>query len=124
MMLDNVSAAIISDAENVDNSRHVVLAITADGTTPTFRVRVKGSIAENKPNFANAQARDNQWDYIMLKDLNDGTTFDGVSGVSFAGTGGTSLYEVNTNGLKHFVVEIDNYTGGNCTVYSRRFTER
>lgn len=124
MMLNGVSAAIISDRENVDNSRHVVLAITAHGTTPTFRVRVKGSIAQDEVDYSAAQAEDNQWGYMMLKDLNDGTTIDGDIGISYAGTGGTQFVEINTNGLKHFVVEVDNYTGGNATVYSRAFTER
>lgn len=124
MMLNNVNAAVISEAENVDNSRHVVLAITADGTTPTFRIRVKGSITNDAPNFGGAQTRQNQWEYIMLKDLNDGTTIDGSTGISWAGTGSTRLVEINTNGLKHFVVEVDNHTSGNATVYSRRFTER
>lgn len=124
IMLAGVSANTVSEAENVDNSRHVDLAVTAHGTTPNFRIRVKGSIAQDAPDFSAAQSETNQWGYVMVKDLNDGTTINGDVGLVYSGTGGTSLVEINTNGLKHYVVELDNYTSGNATVYSRAFTER
>lgn len=111
-----------SFAMNVDNSRHVMLAIVSDNLA-NLRLRVKGSIAQDAPNFSLAQAPDNMWGYIMLKDLNDGTTINGVNGVSFSGTDGVYFLEVNTNGLKHICVELDNYTAGDVTVYGRAFTE-
>ena len=123
VLLNNVTGAVISDAENVDNSRHVVLAIAAEGT-PTLRIRVKGSVQQDSPNFGAPQTKDNLWFYIMLKDIADGATIDGITGISFAGAAGYRMMEVNTNGLKHFVAEVDNHTDGEVTVYSRAFTER
>ena len=121
-MLDGKTAgAQISDAENVDNSRHIVLALTAFNS-PNFRIRIKGSITNDAPDFGAAQSETNQWEYIMAKDLNDGSTINGSVGISWAGTGSTRMVEVNTNGLKHFVVEVDNHVAGNAYVYSRRFS--
>lgn len=112
-----------SDAENVDNSRHLMLAISS-ANLANLRVRVKGSISQDQPDFTGAQSPTNQWGYVMLKDLNDGATINGDAGVVYAGTDALNFVEVNTNGIKHLCVEVDNYVAGDVSVYSRSFTER
>ena len=97
----------------VRDFRHVVL--TMRSTQGTFQVRIQGSVAEKMPDFTLTSTSDNQWDYVESKDLEDGTTIDGDTGVGFTGTA-TRIVEVNTNHLRWLALRVVGYAAGEVTV--------
>lgn len=122
-MLNALASNGHSEVEDVDNSRHVVIAVAGEAA-PALRVRVKGSISERAPDFTAPRSASNMWDYIQTKDLQDASTLNGDSGLTFAGTADVRMLEINTNGLKFYCLEVDTWTVGNVTAISRKFTEK
>lgn len=116
------AADAVSELQNVDNARHIVAAIDTSGSA-ALRVRFKGSIADEAPNFSNAQAADNQWDYLQLKDLESGASLAGATGLLLSGSDDNRMFEVNTNGMKWIVAEVSSHSAGVVTVLIRSFEE-
>ena len=117
-LLDAVSENGYSYPDSVGyvrDFRHVSLAITAS-SSPTLTVRILGSVAEEMPDFSSAASETNQWKYVQTKNLEDGSTIDGDTGVNFAGTAGTENVEVNTNNLRWLAVEVSGHSAGTVTV--------
>lgn len=111
-----------SDSENVANSRHLVVAVDT-ANTATLVVKIKGSISDALPDFTAAASPTNQWAYLQLKDLNDGSTIGGSTGVTATGADIHKMFEVNTNGVRHVCAEVSGHSGGDATVLLRAFNE-
>lgn len=106
---------------NVSDVRHIIVYIVGDGTAAST-VKAKGSIADEKPDFSAAQSRSNKWDYVQMKDLSDGSTVNGSTGVVFAADGIRQL-EINVNGLSWLDFDITAISGGAVSVYYKGFSE-
>lgn len=119
-MLDNVAADGHSQVERVENASHIGLSVAGNGTTPTFVIKVKGAV-EAGVDFTAPRSPTNQWDYIQLKDLQDGASINGDTGVAFVGTADVRMLEVNINGLYEYCLEVSGRTNGNAHAYGRQF---
>lgn len=121
-LFDGQAENAVSELENVDNSRHLIVAIDTENSA-NCTIRFKGSIQDTPPDFSSAQAVDNQWEYLQLKDLMDGSSIDGDTGLALAGTDAHRMFEINTNGIKYVVAEVSSHVAGNVDVQLRAFNE-
>jgi len=90
------------------NYRHkqLVLSTTGMGAGDTITVKVQGSSEETPPDFHKAKSSTNEWDYIQLVDLEDGSTHDGDTGITFADSNDLRKFAVNDDGLFWVNVQI------------------
>jgi len=95
----------------VQGFRHLELHTDTSGTA-TMTFKVQGSDAEVMPNFNAAQSVTNRWDYIEIKDLQDGTAIDGDTGVAAAGADDHRMFEINANSLRWVNVVVTAWTQG------------
>ena len=101
----------------VEEFRHVEFALDTDGgADAALTVKFQGSIAETAPDFSAAQSVTNQWDYIEVKDLEDGTSIDGDTGIAAAAADVHRHFEANINALRWINCEISGWTVGEVTV--------
>lgn len=106
----------------VDDFRHCVIAVhTANSANGTLKFA--GSIAEDAPNFAAAQSAANSYDFIEVKDLEDGSAIDGDTGIAPAGTDDHRLFEANINGIRWLNARITAISAGDFTVTVRLYND-
>lgn len=121
-LFDGVAADGVSEAQNVENARHLVLALaTADSANLT--IQFMGSISIEKPDFSAARSTDNQYEYLQVKDLQNGSGINGDDGISFAATDDHRLLEVNTNGIKWIAAKISSHSAGTVYLTLRAFED-
>ena len=89
------SATQLTAALNVSEFRNVVITVGMTGPV-NQKIFVKGAIGGSPPNFAASRSRTNQWDYVEVVDLQDGTAIDGDTGIQFTTTD-VRFFEVNEN---------------------------
>lgn len=121
-VLDAKATTGVSQPINVEGYSHVILAVHT-ASSANLTVKFQGSIAESAPNFAGAQTPANAWDYVQVKDLEDGSSIDGDTGLAPAGTDDHRLFEVNTNGLRWFSANVTARSAGSVTVLLKAFEE-
>lgn len=112
----------VSPADDVSNYRHLVVAMDTAGSA-ALRIQILGSISDECPDFSAAQAADNQYEALQLKDLQSGASLNGDDGLLLSGTDDHRLFEVNTNGIKWVAAKISSRTAGNATVAIRPFSD-
>lgn len=101
----------------VPDYRNVVFTFDTDGGgDASLTVKFQGSIQEDAPDFSAAQSATNQWDYIQTKDLEDGSSIDGDTGISVASADDHRSVEANINALRWVNVIISGWTEGEVTV--------
>lgn len=102
---------------DVRDYRNVVVSIgTSDSADLT--IKCKGSIGEvnSSPNFAeSSKAINNQWEYIEMVDLNDGTPYPGSIGAIFSGVDNCRLFAVNVDNLSYMTLDVVSFTAGVVT---------
>jgi len=102
--------------------RNVVLSFDTDGGgDAAMTVKCVGSIQKDPPDFAAPQAADNQYEYIDMIDLQDGSALDGDTGFIVAAADDHRMFEVNINGLRWIAVIPIAGTAGEITVNARLF---
>lgn len=121
-ILSAKAATGVGRSINVKDFRHCVLSFdTADSGSGT--TKIQGSILEAAPDFTAAQTAANQWDYVQIKDLEDGSSVDGDTGVVVAGTDDHRQFEVNINGLTWLTANVTAYAAGSITVKVTLFND-
>lgn len=115
---------------DVSDFRHCILSL--DGaSSANMTVKFVGSIGKSyteadrdtKPDFSASQANTNQWDYIQVIDLEDGSPIDGDTGIAQAGTSDHRVFEMNINGLKWINAIVTSWSAGNVTLRCRLFND-
>ena len=120
-ILDAKAATGVGLSINVKDFRHLVVIIgTADNANLT--VKAVGSIEEDAPNFASAQAVENMYDFIEMVDYQDGAKIAGDTGIAPAGTDDFRVLELNTNGLNWLNFRVTARVAGSVTVKLLAFT--
>jgi len=114
-ILDAAAANGVGKAEQVASLRDLVLAVHSAGGA-NLTIKVQGSIQEDEPDWEAAQSATNSWEYVQLKDLNDASTVNGDTGITFSGVDDNRMLEVNTNYLRWLNVIVSGYVAGNVTV--------
>jgi len=107
---------------NVEQYRHVVLEM-ATATSANLTIKFQGSISDTAPDFSAAQTAANMWDYVEVKDLQDGSAIDGDTGIAPAGTDDFRLLEMNINGLKWVCATVTARSAGSVTLKAKVFGE-
>jgi len=107
-------------ALDVSNYRHIVVSI-GTASSGNLTVKFQGSVAKDAPTWGSAQSATNHWDYIQIKDLEDGSSVDGDTGFAVVGTDDVRLFEVNTNGLRWLNLNVTARTAGSVTANGSLF---
>lgn len=90
--------------------RNVVVALFPAGTV-NFTIKFVKSNQDSIPDFSAAVSSTNQWEYVEVVDLNDGSAIDGTTGVSLAATT-TRSFEFNNNTAQWVGIVCTAYTSG------------
>ena len=121
-ILDAKAAPGVGNSIHVGDSRHIIISV-GTASSANLTCKFQGSIAETAPDFSAAQSVANHWDYIEVKDLQDGSAIDGDTGFAPAGTDDFRLFEFNTNGLRYINARVTALAAGNVTVKVVAFKE-
>lgn len=122
-LLDAASAANTYKMIPVDDFRNCIFSFATDGGgDAALTVKFVGSVSDVVPDPSAAQSVSNMWDYIQVKDYEDGASIDGDTGISVATTDDYRLVEANTNGLKYVGVIVTARSEGEVTIKFRAFT--
>jgi len=106
----------------VEDFQHIVLSLdTIDSAN--LVVKFAGSLSDTEPDFSAAQSTTNRWDYIEVKDLQDGSAVDGDTGITMGGTDDHRILEANINGLKWFTAIVTARSAGSVTVKGKLFND-
>ena len=119
-LLDKVSSATESNPYPIEDYANMMLTV-AGGENATATIKVVGSFQIEAPDFSQSADEDNQWSYISVRNLEDGTNIDGTVGIDLT-TSGVESYLVNTPWLRWIGVVITSYTGGEITVSLNGFS--
>ena len=104
----------------VEDFDHVVLTLdTASSASGTIKFQI--SMQDSFPNFAGAQTATNQWDYVEVVDLEDGSIIDGDTGVALTGTDDHRHFEANVSAARWICATITSYAAGAWTVQGKPF---
>jgi hypothetical protein len=102
--------------------RNVVLSFDTDGGgDAAMTIKCVGSIQKTPPDFAAPQSADNQYDFLEMIDLQDGTPVDGDVGFVVAAADDHRQFEANINGQEWIAVIATAGTAGEVTVNARLF---
>lgn len=119
-LFDAKGATGVSEAINVRDYRHIIIAISA-AVNSSLTFKFQGSAMDTAPTFSGTQTVSNLWDYIHAYDLNNpagGIVGDtGVALNNDTVANNTHLYEVNTDLLQWFSLELSAFTDGSLTAY-------
>lgn len=107
---------------NVKDFRHAVIAVHTTGSA-NGTLKFAGSITESAPDFGSAQSPSNSYDFVEVKDLQDGSAIDGDTGLVLSGTDDNRLFEVNINGLDWLTARLTAIAAGQFTVTVKLYNE-
>ncbi len=113
-----LNAAAANGAGNailVESFRIIILSLDT-AASANMVIHIQGSIQETQPTWGSSQSATNQWDYVQIKDLEDGSAIDGDTGITFAGSDDHRQFEVNVNGLRWLNAIISSYTIGSAQI--------
>ncbi len=94
----------------------VVTFDTDGGADAALTVKFVGSVSLDAPDFDKAQSTTNQWDYVEVVDLEDGSAIDGDTGVAVAGADDHRQLAVNVDNLNWFGAIISGRTEGEVKI--------
>lgn len=104
-VLDGVTTTGAGQPILVEDEEVISVLIATSGNA-NCTIKAQGSIEDEKPDFGAAQTPANAWDYLELKDLEDGSAIDGDTGLVLAGTDVVTMYEVNVSGMRWFTLNV------------------
>lgn len=120
-LLDGATSAKSSVAYPMSDYEQVFLTLaTADNAEWT--IKIQGSFQNEAPDFSQSADADNQWSYISVRNLEDGTNTDGTTWIALEGTDSVASYLVNTPGIRWIGVTITTYTAGTFNVSLNGFS--
>lgn len=108
----------VSNVIYVDDFANALIAIDTDNSA-NLTVKVCGSIADDAPDFSAAKSPSNSYEFIQVKDYEDGSSIDGDTGFSVSGTDDNRLFEVNTNALRWLALRVTARSAGDVTAKLR-----
>ena len=122
LVLDAKAATGIGVPMDVTDYDSIVLDF-GTASSGNLTVKFQGSMAKAMPDFGAAQTVANQWDYVQVKDLEDGSAIDGDTGIAPAGTDDFRQFEVNVSALKWFNAVVTARSAGSVTVGATLFSQ-
>jgi len=101
-----------------------LLFTLSSASSANFTIKFQGSMSDVVPDFAAARSNTNRWDYIQVKDYQNGAAIDGDTGIAFAGTDDVRIVEANVNGLKWICAEITAISAGSASLRLQAFSNQ
>jgi len=124
-LLDAKGATGVDKVIDVSDFRHAVISYATDGgADANLTVKICGSIEDTAPTFTDAQSVTNMYDFVQVKDLEDGSSIDGDTGIAVAGADDYRQFEVNINGLKWLTARVTARSAGEISVKIKLFTNQ
>lgn len=115
-LFDAVTANGASEAINVATYSEFMLSLFTSGSA-SGTIKFVGSIQKDKPNFGSAKSATNRWDYLQTIKFDEGTAYDGNTGVVMAGTDVQKIMEVNASGMQWIGCVLSSRTAGTYNVH-------
>ena len=116
-LLDAKGATGIGKALFADDFKNIIFSFATDGGgDAALTVKFQASVSDVMPDFAAAQSVTNEWDYIEVVDLEDGTAIDGDTGVAVATADDYRMFEANINGARWVCARVTARSAGEVTV--------
>lgn len=94
----------------------VVSYDTDGGADAALTVKFAASISTDAPDFDKAQSITNQWDYIEVIDLQNGTAIDGDTGVAVSGADDHRQFAINVDNINWLNAIISGRTEGEVQI--------
>lgn len=120
-LLDGATSAKSSAAYPISDYTQMFISI-ASADNAEWTIKIQGSFSDECPDFSQTASADNQWSYISVRNLEDGTNIDGTTGIALEGTDSVSDYLVNSPALRWVGVTITTYTTGTFNVILNGFS--
>ena len=117
-ILASASATGEGNAVRVDDIRHILFQVGTDNTAD-LTYKFQGSLSDASPDFGAARSATNNWDYVEVVDLEDGTLIDGDTGITVAGVTdpvGSRMFTLNVDFMKWVNCEVTAWNAGGVTV--------
>lgn len=116
-ILTSKAATGVGNSIDVRDYKNIVISLGTSGNA-NMTIKCKGSIGEvnTGPNFAeSSKAINNQWEYIQMIDLADGTAYNGSVGIAFTGTDNVRMFAVNTDNISYLTLDVTARAAGTVT---------
>lgn len=125
IIMDAKGSAGVGSAFNLSPYQIKQISLATDGGgTAALTVKFQGSLQESAPDFGAVQSATNQWDYVEVLDLQDGTAKDGDTGITLSSVDDYRLLEINNKGLRWICARITSWTAGSLTLKVRGFDNK
>jgi hypothetical protein len=115
IILDKASSATTWLAKLTASYRDLQLTIKTQNSAD-LTVKIQISNQDKMPDFASPATATNEWEYVQIKDLQDGSAINGNVWVSFSWIDKVCMFEVNTNFARWTCATVTTYTAGNVTI--------
>lgn len=120
VILDAKATTGVGVSIPVMDYRNAVVKIWTSGSA-NLTVKAQGAVTSpttefTAPDFSASQTIADNWDYVQMIDLNDGTPINGDTGFVVTGTDDFRLFEVNINGLDYLTFNVTARSAGAVTV--------
>jgi hypothetical protein len=104
----------------VGDFRNCVVKI-GTASSANMTIKAQGAVSSinaeyTPPAFGSSPSVSNNWDYVQMVDLNDGTPYSGDTGMVLTGTDDFRLFEININGLDFISFVITAVSAGTATI--------
>lgn len=119
--MDSKATTGVGTAMAVSDYQNIIVTLSSEDSA-SFTIKFQGAIGMNPPDFSAAKSVDNQWEYIQMKDYQNGASINGSTGVAFAGTDDVRMFEFNTNGLSWVNATITAISAGEVTLIGRAYS--
>lgn len=110
------AAGVFQYSKSAALQSNIKIQINGSGGA-AYTVRVRGTSSQIAPDLTSSDAPGNEWTYIQLRDNNSGNYITGSTGIVIAADG-TIQFDLNTDVLTYFAVEISSYTSGTISGFA------
>lgn len=110
---------------NVDGYENIVIKLSTDGGGDAdMRIRAKGSIDKEPPEWQDTQSDLNHWTYIEMVEPDTNESFSGSIGLKINSQDKYILLELNVAKLSWMNLEVSERTAGEVTARAKLFTNQ
>ena len=120
-LLDKATAEGSSIAYPIEDYEHMMLTVATEWNAEGS-IRFWGSFADNAPDVTEDFSIDNQFFFISVRNIEDGTNVDWLTWITLEWTDVVNAYLVNVPWLKWIGATIQSYTAGTINVSLNGFS--
>ena len=87
-------------------NKNIVISVSGMKKGASLLLKCQGSFEDSAPDFSKVKSAENVWDYIAVKDLNDGRIIDGDTGILIEDYDDVQMYHIESCGLNWIAIEV------------------